>query len=132
MDVVRTEKDPLQLMSSEHDDVSEDKDLLSISYRRIQKTSPDFYTSYEGIEQSVDVCLSTFIFKATPEPVISLYDFIMSTFVPQQTNSIAVQAGPDAKADSPSTAPGIGGTIRVAVKLDSIAGTWLDYSHASL
>jgi len=30
----------------------------------------------------VDIKISTFIFKAAPEPVLAVYDFVMTTFVP--------------------------------------------------
>lgn len=57
-------------------------DLMQVHYVRIQKDSPDFMTVFEGIDQHIDVELSTFVFSAAPEPVISLYDFIMTTFLP--------------------------------------------------
>jgi len=56
-------------------------DLLKVVYTRAQKESPEFNSKYEGIEQNVDVVISTLVFRAAPEPVLSLYDFIMSTFV---------------------------------------------------
>ena len=37
---------------------------------------------FDGIAQSVDIKISTFIFKAAPEPVLAVYDFVMTTFVP--------------------------------------------------
>ncbi|KAF9229286.1 vacuolar protein sorting-associated protein 13 [Gyrodon lividus] len=120
MNIVRAGRIPVRLMSSEHADVGGDKDLLSVSYTRVQKNSPEFSTIYENIEQSVDVRLSTFIFHAVPEPVISLYDFIMTTFVPQDTNSTAIQNTSEpahATVVQPSTSSG---AIRITVKLDSI------------
>jgi vacuolar protein sorting-associated protein 13A/C len=41
------------------------------------------------MDQSVDVKISTFVFRADPEPVISLYDFIMKTFVPKDETATA-------------------------------------------
>jgi vacuolar protein sorting-associated protein 13A/C len=122
MNIVQVGRDPVRLMSSEHADVGGDKDLLSVSYTRVQKDSPEFSTIYENIEQSVDVRLSTFIFHAVPEPVISLYDFIMTTFVPQETASTTIQNTSelhDGTVVPPSTS---NGAIRVTVKLDSIQG----------
>lgn len=74
-------KDNIDFVSSPESDVTDDKDLLNVRYTRVQKESPDFITTFEGFEQAVDVRLSTFIFKASPEPLIAVYDFIMSAFV---------------------------------------------------
>lgn len=62
----------------------DNKDLLSVVYTRVQKSSPDFMTIYGGIDQSLEVKISTFIFRLAPEPVLALYDFIMTTFVSQR------------------------------------------------
>ncbi|KAF5390329.1 hypothetical protein D9757_002946 [Collybiopsis confluens] len=80
MDLIQSGSGSMKFMST---DSHEEKDLLSVAYARVQPESPDFTTVYEGIEQSVDVKISTFIFHAAPEPVLTLYDFIMTTFVPQ-------------------------------------------------
>ncbi|KIY71623.1 vacuolar protein sorting-associated protein 13 [Cylindrobasidium torrendii FP15055 ss-10] len=77
---------PIQFMSSPDLDVTHNKDLLSVVYTRAQRESPEFNTVFEGIDQRVQVRISTFIFRAAPEPVISLYDFIMTTFVPKNDN----------------------------------------------
>ncbi|THV04954.1 vacuolar protein sorting-associated protein 13 [Dendrothele bispora CBS 962.96] len=81
MDLVHPGMDPVKFISSES---LEERDLLTLSYVRVQQTSPEFISVYEGIEQIVDVKISTFLFRAVPEPVLSLYDFIMTTFVPEQ------------------------------------------------
>ncbi|KAI5124698.1 hypothetical protein M0805_004304 [Coniferiporia weirii] len=78
--------DPLHLVSTESG-TSEDMNLMNIAYRRVQKVSPDFVTVYDGFDQSVEVKLSTFVFRAVPEHVLPLYDYIMSTFVPNKKNS---------------------------------------------
>ncbi|KAF8846387.1 vacuolar protein sorting-associated protein 13 [Paxillus ammoniavirescens] len=120
MNIVQAGRDPVRLMSSEHADVGGDKDILSVSYTRVQKNSPEFSTIHENIEQSVDVRLSTFIFHAVPEPVISLYDFIMTTFVPPETTSTTMQSTSEFH-DGPVVPPSTSNSaIRVTVKLDSI------------
>jgi vacuolar protein sorting-associated protein 13A/C len=124
MNVVQAAGDPIQLMSSESTG-SVIKDLMKISYKRVQKNSPEFATVYESTDQSVDVQLSTFIFHAAPEPVVSLYDFIMTTFVPQNPEQPA-STTPNAIviSDEGELAPPASdtGTIRVSVRLDSIQG----------
>ncbi|KAK0465028.1 vacuolar protein sorting-associated protein 13 [Desarmillaria tabescens] len=122
MDLVQPDADPIKFMSSLELDSSQDKDLLSVTYTRIQQQSPQYFSVYDGVEQKVDVKISTFIFRAAPEPVLSLYDFIMTTFVPQPTDEMAVQpvqsGAPETGAPKPSNAEG--GKIHVAVKLASV------------
>lgn len=59
---------------------------MEVAYRRVQKSSPDFISVYNGFDQSVEVKLSTFIFRAVPEHVLSLYDYLMTTFVPDRSS----------------------------------------------
>ncbi|KAJ7706184.1 vacuolar protein sorting-associated protein 13 [Mycena rosella] len=122
MSLVQPMEDPITFMSSPESNLLEDKDLLSLTYRRVQKESPEFLTVYEGIDQSVDIKISTFIFRAAPEPIISLYDFIMTTFVPQSNpamiesaEDLPVGVEPEIAAQSASA-----GKIRVLVKLASV------------
>ena len=70
----------IEFMSSA-DTVGQD-DLLIVRYKRCQPESPVFLAKFDGIAQSVDIKISTFIFKAAPEPVLAVYDFVMTTFVP--------------------------------------------------
>lgn len=76
----------MKLVSTESDS-SDATDLMEVAYRRVQKSYPDFYTEYDGFDQSVTVNLSTFIFSAVPEHVLSLYDYLMTTFVPSRDNN---------------------------------------------
>ena len=124
MNVVQAGRDQIQLVSSGSTEPG-NKDLMKISYRRVQKNSPEFATIYESTDQSVDVQLSTFIFHAAPEPVVTLYDFIMTTFVPQ-TQEQAVNKTPSVIAIADEGGPPLPTkameTIRVSVKLDSVQG----------
>jgi len=70
----------IEFMSSA-DTVAQD-DLLIVRYKKCQPESPVFLTQFDGIDQSVDIKISTFIFRAAPEPVLAVYDFVMTTFVP--------------------------------------------------
>lgn len=118
--------DPVQLVSTESA-VDKDQDLMIVAYRRIQKSSPDFLTKYDGYNQTVDVTLSTFNVRAVPEHVIALYDFIMTTFVPKK-NGTASQ--PPSEASTPGDeqgpeqvqAEGSDDRIRVRTKLASFQG----------
>ncbi|THH01814.1 hypothetical protein EW026_g979 [Hermanssonia centrifuga] len=77
---------PIHFISSREATASED--LLTIKYTRVQPESPQFMTLYEGINQNVDIKVTTVVVRAAPEPVVTLYDFIMSTFVPNSNASI--------------------------------------------
>ncbi|KAK0233092.1 hypothetical protein IW262DRAFT_1304036 [Armillaria fumosa] len=124
MDLVQPDADPIKFMSSlELDSESQDKDLLTVTYTRIQQQSPEFFGVYDGVEQKVDVKISTFIFRAAPEPVLMLYDFIMTTFVPQPTDQMVTQPAQSGALEvvtTPKASNAEGGKIHVAVKLASV------------
>ena len=91
MDVFQMGADPIRFMSSVDSESTTADDLLTVDYTRAQKASPEFLTVYEGIDQNIDVKISTFVFKAAPEAVLMLYDFIMTTFVPDTGNNAEQQ-----------------------------------------
>jgi vacuolar protein sorting-associated protein 13A/C len=80
MNIYQPGSPTIEFMSSA--DTEAQDDLLIVRYKRCQPESPVFLSQFEGIDQSVDVKVSTFIFRAAPEPVLAVYDFIMTTFVP--------------------------------------------------
>jgi vacuolar protein sorting-associated protein 13A/C len=86
---------------------------------RVQKESPEFMTKYEGVDQSVDTELSTFKITVAPEPILSLYDFIMTTFVPTQEQPPAQTEEND---DEDDEQPKSSDKIRVRVKVTSAQG----------
>ncbi len=108
-----------------------DEDLLIVKYTRVQQASPEFQPVYEGIDQNVDAKISTFLFRAAPEPVVTVYDFIMTTFVPQNGHQVEVVAAPGSpEAESPLPEIVVDGgvapqKIRVLLTLASIQGTTL-------
>ncbi|KAK0549054.1 Vacuolar protein sorting-associated protein 13 [Tilletia horrida] len=59
------------------------KDLVRVKYTRVQTDSPEFMTVYEGIDQSINVELSTINIMLTRVSVLAVYDWIMTTFVPE-------------------------------------------------
>ncbi|KAJ7293574.1 vacuolar protein sorting-associated protein 13 [Mycena rebaudengoi] len=126
MSLVQPHADPIKFVSSPESDSFVDKDLLSLTYTRVQKESPEFLTIHEGIDQSVDIKISTFVFRAAPEPVLSLYDFVMTTFVPQSktpTIENLVDSPSGVEPQELSTQSSSDGKIRVLVKLASVQVT---------
>ena len=116
---------PLLSSADESGDNSELK-LLRVRYVRVQKDSPEFMTKHEGIDQSVDIELSAFKINIAPEPILSLYDFVMTTFVPKDTAQskdaptaeVSLQKD-EALLEAP---PKSSDKIRVRVKLTSAQG----------
>jgi vacuolar protein sorting-associated protein 13A/C len=80
MNIYQPDLPTIEFMSSA-DTVGQDN-LLIVRYKKCQSESPVFLTKFDGIDQSVDIKISTFIFRAAPEPVLAVYDFVMTTFVP--------------------------------------------------
>ena len=99
MHVNQVGREPLEFMSSAAGPT--DEDLLIVKYTRVQQDSPEYQPVYEGIDQNVDVKISTFLFRAAPEPVVTLYDFIMTTFVPKNDGKVEVPPA----AGTPSSTP---------------------------
>ncbi|KAJ8084002.1 Vacuolar protein sorting-associated protein 13 [Marasmius tenuissimus] len=128
MDIEQPGKGLMKFISS--NETAEKEDLLSVGYTRVQKESPEFLTVHEGIDQAVDVKISTFRFYAAPEPVVSLYDFIMTTFVPSSNANIQQEREPSPEnygtpapvAQSTANA----GKIKVGVELASVQVTLIN------
>ncbi|KAI8995643.1 vacuolar protein sorting-associated protein 13 [Trametes punicea] len=123
MHVNQAGKEPLEFVSSAAGPSG--ADLLIVKYTRVQQASPEYQQVYEGIDQNVDVKISTFLFRAAPEPVLTLYDFIMTTFVPQTGGKVETPASPSSPGghDVPEVVVGAGGSsekIRVLLTLASI------------
>jgi len=124
MDVVQPSGTDIHFVTTPDHDSAKEKDLLRIAYTRAQKDSPDFLTTHEGIDQSVDIKMSTLIFCAAPEPVLAMYDFIMTTFVPNPDQTMQTHPN-SASGDVQTNTQQINngeedGKIRVLVKLEGV------------
>ncbi|KXN90021.1 Vacuolar protein sorting-associated protein 13 [Leucoagaricus sp. SymC.cos] len=117
----------VNVITSEPSLIAPTTDLLGVLYTRVQKDSPEYNTVFEGIDQSVDIRISTIVFHAAPEPIISLYDFIMTTFT---SNSNQTAAMPSSTLPSPDTnqMPNNESKIRVVVKFESVRVEFLNES----
>ncbi|KAI7902142.1 uncharacterized protein BX663DRAFT_436105 [Cokeromyces recurvatus] len=63
------------------------KNLVNVEYTRCDKASPEYMSKYKGIDQTVHVTLSTLNFIVTQSSVLTLYNFILHTFVDEETTS---------------------------------------------
>ncbi|EJD47755.1 vacuolar protein sorting-associated protein vps13 [Auricularia subglabra TFB-10046 SS5] len=100
VDTFRANGQTMTLLTSRDAQANQERDLLIVTYKRVQPESPEFLTVFEGVNQSVDVALSTFVVHAEPEPVITLYNFIMSTFVPGNDGSTSSRPSAAPRQDS--------------------------------
>lgn len=99
---------------------SSDLKLVRVKYMKVQKDSPEFMGVHEGVDQSVDTELSTFKITLAPEPILSLYDFIMTTFVPKDEGNEPVNE--PKKPEEQAVQQTSSDKIRVRVKLTSAQG----------
>lgn len=139
MNIYQPGSPPIEFMSSA--DTEGRDNLLTVRYRRCQPESPVFLSKFDGIDQSVDVKISTFIFRAAPEPVLAVYDFIMTTFVPGPAPNQQQQVGSVVDGEvSVDHSNGVSSAvveqqqvvqkIRVLVNLASVQGTQSTVSHS--
>lgn len=68
------------LVSSEDLDTHEQRDLLVLHFQRVNKDHPKFASDYEGIATNLDVSLSTINLLVTRRTLLTLLDFVMTTF----------------------------------------------------
>nr|XP_018267277.1 vacuolar protein sorting-associated protein vps13 [Kwoniella dejecticola CBS 10117]OBR89435.1 vacuolar protein sorting-associated protein vps13 [Kwoniella dejecticola CBS 10117] len=113
-------KRPLLASADDGNSSPTDHKLLKVRYLKVQKESPEFMTKHEGVDTSVDVDLSTFKITLAPEPILALYDFIMTTFVPKDEQSeVAVTSDNAGQGAAPQEQPVSTDKMRIRVKLTS-------------
>ncbi|KAJ8102210.1 hypothetical protein POJ06DRAFT_300095 [Lipomyces tetrasporus] len=66
--------------TSQTDLVSKESNLFHIKYSKVAKESPEYLTVFEGIDQNVEVSISTLNFVITRKSILTLLDFLASTF----------------------------------------------------
>ncbi|KAG6890404.1 hypothetical protein C0995_008758 [Termitomyces sp. Mi166 len=116
---------PLRFISSADTSPSLDghQDLLIVAYTKVQKEFPELATVFDNVDQTVDIRVSTFMFRTAPEPVISLYDFVMTTFASQaihQTSAHEIQAIYDVQEIKRSLNDDVNSKMQILVKLASV------------
>ncbi|KAJ7597035.1 vacuolar protein sorting-associated protein 13 [Mycena floridula] len=102
----------MKFMTSISDSLSDENLLVAVTYTRKQS---------EGVvDQNVDIVMSTFVFRASPEPVITLYDFIMTTFVPPSSPDTNQDQQALQSSDSTVSEVQNENKIHVSVRLESV------------
>ncbi|KAI8340848.1 hypothetical protein BC941DRAFT_227149 [Chlamydoabsidia padenii] len=84
------------------------KDLVDVKYKRANSKHPLFEDSFDGYEQTVDVLLSTLTFVVTRDSVLTLYNWIMTTFTDSGNNNGGAQTDGN---NPPNSRLGVEGTI---------------------
>jgi vacuolar protein sorting-associated protein 13A/C len=129
MNYLEAGRNPTSFISSE---VASSDDLVKVKYVRVQPESPEFTTVYESVNQSIEAAISTIVLRAQPEPVLAVYDFIMSTFVPEQqpaapppsnlsSNQLTVTIPPTTQPQSQPRSE----QIKVQVTMQGVEGLYL-------
>lgn len=111
------------ISSNANSDTNKQNPLVWTKYIQVRRDSPEFMTVYEGIEKNVDVKVSTINIVVTRKSLLTLLDFIITTFASAGTSS------PDVTQESTASDLTIqndgpkndASKIRVKVDLDTIA-----------
>ncbi len=126
LSMIRPGQSPLPILTSDEGfsvPVGDIHELLRVRWEKVQKDSPNFMTVHEGVDQSITVQLSTVNIMVSPRPILSLYDFIMTTFVPTSTDGQSPAASVqslEATAASQDSTQASTDKMRIRVKLTAI------------
>lgn len=102
-----------------------EKNLVTVKYRKINPNSPE----YCDVDQSVDVELSALNIVVTRSSILTLYNFILSTFTTptkQPTSGASIKSGKHSRRDSAKSvqpkenSENDGGVIKVQICLESL------------
>ncbi|KAI1625793.1 hypothetical protein EDD37DRAFT_625576 [Exophiala viscosa] len=78
------EEEPLpefkQIISSKGFQAEEGKDLLNVKFVKVNPESPEFKSTYEEIATNLDVSMSTINVIVTRRTLLTLLDFVLTTF----------------------------------------------------
>ncbi|KAI9814573.1 MAG: hypothetical protein M1827_003128 [Pycnora praestabilis] len=81
-----------QIISSEGAGSEKSKDLFQVKFVKVNNESPEFMTTYEGIATNLDVSISTLNLVVTRKTLLTLLDFVLSTFASPSDSSQPVKA----------------------------------------
>jgi vacuolar protein sorting-associated protein 13A/C len=105
---------------------SSESPLFFVKYVQVKQQSPEFMTVYEAIDKHVDVRVSTIDVVVTRKTILTLLDFVITTFTNPDAPKPQVKAiegvdGANGEEPQQVAAPVQEQKIRVKVDLDSIA-----------
>ncbi|KAF5014785.1 hypothetical protein F66182_14109, partial [Fusarium sp. NRRL 66182] len=78
-----------QIVSSKGFNAEEDKDLFNLKFVRVRPDSPEFHSTYEGVDMNLDITVSTINIIVTRRTLLTLLDFVLITFTnPEQPKAV--------------------------------------------
>ncbi|GAM41640.1 late endosome to vacuole transport-related protein [Talaromyces pinophilus] len=78
-----------QIVSSKGFNAEEDKDLFNLKFVRVRPDSPEFHSTYEGVDMNLDIAVSTINIIVTRRTLLTLLDFVLITFTnPEQPKAV--------------------------------------------
>lgn len=116
-----------QIISSKGFKAEEGKDLLTVAFVKVNPESPEFQSTYEGIATNLDVSVSTINLIVTRKTLLTLLDFVLSTFASgdgEQTQSSIeskAKSEEEAQIEAALQKPGQADKLRIKAQLTSIA-----------
>lgn len=128
------EEEPLpefkQIISSKGFKADEDKDLFTVKFIKVNPESPEFHSTYESIATNLDVNISTINVVVTRKTLLTLLDFVLTTFAgpgdaasqsPEAKKAIEDVGEGESASEAQPQQPTQGDKIRIRAQLKSIA-----------
>ena len=115
-----------KIVSSQGFDAEQEKDLFNIRFVKVNRDSPEFDSTYEGIATNLDASISTLNLVVTRKTLLTLLDFVLITFAsPDASESAKIEEAEKAEEthqnENPPAKPVDQDKIRIKVDLKSIA-----------
>lgn len=117
-----------RIITSEGFNEESKEELMHVKFVKVNKASPDYMTVYEAIDTNVDVSISTINVVVTRKTLLTLLDFVVTTFTdpdsPKETvkpSESAVSGGDDVEDSTKKNTSQEPDKIRVKIDLSSIA-----------
>ena len=96
--------------------------LVAVRYMSVSPDAPDYVETHGGIDQHINVDMSTLNLLLTRESVLALYDWIITTFAngpPEQPKPATL--APTPRTPAPELRPQQPSKMRIKIKLSEIA-----------
>ena len=113
-----------KIVSSQGFGAQENKDLFNVKFVKVNSSSPEFESTYEGIATNLDVAISTINVVVTRRTLLTLLDFVLLTFAtPDQPpeSHVPKERIQDAENDPSEAAPANADKLRIKADLESVA-----------
>ncbi|KAK9766018.1 Vacuolar protein sorting-associated protein 13 [Basidiobolus ranarum] len=108
------------IITSETEDKEDEAELVRILYHSINPQSPEYMSTYEKFDQIVDISFSSVNIVITNKSILTLYDFLLATFVPTTPSSATSKSIVDDVDQSESNATPTNNTMKILARMKSI------------